>query len=92
MSLLRPLEIKTTSLLRPVFSSPKWNFPYDLTVNIKTTSLIRPLLDSPKGGLNIGILLYMKLHTWFIPIVAVYYLKNMHIRCYWLLNSCSKAV
>ena len=27
MSLLRPLEIKTTSLLRPAFSSPKWYFP-----------------------------------------------------------------
>ena len=58
MSLLRPLEIKTTSLLRPIFSSPKWYFPYDIIFDIKTTSLIRPLLDSPKGGLNIGILLY----------------------------------
>ena len=55
MSKLRPLEIKTNSLLRLVFSSPKWYFPYD----IKTTSLIRPLLDSLKGGLHISILLYI---------------------------------
>ena len=61
MSLLRPPNIKTTSLLRPVFESPQWYFPYDIIFDIKTTSLIRPLLGSPKGGLNIGILLYM---TW----------------------------
>ena len=60
MSLLRPLNIKTTSLLRPVFDSPKLYFPYDIIFDIKTTSLIRPLLGSPKGGLNIGILLYYK--------------------------------
>ena len=52
---LRPPNIKTTSLLRPFFSSPKWYFPYDISF-----SLIRPLLGSPKGGLNIGILLYIK--------------------------------
>ena len=57
MSLLRPPEIKTTSLLRPVFASPKWHFPYDILFNIKTTPLIRALSGSPKGGLNIGILL-----------------------------------
>ena len=51
------IEIKTTSLLRPVFASPKWYVPYDILFYIKTTSLIRPLLGSPKGGLNIGILL-----------------------------------
>ena len=59
MSLLRPLEIKTTSLFRPVFASPKWYFPYDVVFDIKTTSLMRPLLGSPKGGLNIGIFLYL---------------------------------
>ena len=59
MSLLRPLENKTTSLLRPVLVSPKWYFPYDCVFNIRTTSLKRPLLGSPKGGLNIGILLYI---------------------------------
>ena len=59
MSLLRPPNIKTTSLLRPVFPSPKWYFPYDIIFDIKTTSLIRPLLGSPEGGLNIGILLYI---------------------------------
>ena len=58
ISLLRPLEIKTTSLFRPDFASPKWYFPYDIVFDIKTTSLIRPLLGSPKGGLYIGILLY----------------------------------
>ena len=57
-SLFRPPNIKTTSLLRPVFPSPKWYFPYDIIFNIKTISLIRPFLGSPKGGLNIGILLY----------------------------------
>ena len=57
ISLLRPLEIKTTSLFRPVFASPKWYFPYDIVFDIKTTSLIRPVLGSPKDGLNIGILL-----------------------------------
>ena len=59
MSLLRPLEIKTTSLLRPVFASPEWYFPYDISFNIKTTPLIRPLSGSPKGGLYIGVLLYV---------------------------------
>ena len=59
MSLLRPPSIKTTSLLRPVFASPKWYFLYHIIFDIKTTSLIRPLLGSPKGGLNIGILLYI---------------------------------
>ena len=58
MSLLRPPKIKTTLLLRPVFASPKWYFPYDIIFDIKTTSLIKPLLGSPKGDLNIGILLY----------------------------------
>ena len=57
--LLRPPNIKTTSLLSPVFPSPKWYFSYDIIFDIKTTSLIRPLLGSPKGGLNIGILLYI---------------------------------
>ena len=56
--LLRPFEIRATSLFRPVFVIPKWYFPYDNVVNIKATSLIRPLLESPKG-LNIGILRYM---------------------------------
>ena len=57
---LRPTKIKTISLLRPVFASPKWYFPYDIIFDIKTTSLIRPLLGSPKGGLNRGILLYVE--------------------------------
>ena len=57
MSLLRPPNAKTTWLLRPVFSSSKWYFPYNIVFDIKTTSLIRPLLGSPKGGLNIGTLL-----------------------------------
>ena len=48
MSLLRPLEIKTTSLLRPVFASPKRYLPYDIIFDIKTTSLIRPFFDSQK--------------------------------------------
>ena len=52
MSLLRPLEIKTTSLFRPVVASPKWYFPYDIVFDIKTTSLIRPLLDCPNSGLK----------------------------------------
>ena len=55
MLLLRPLKIKTTSLLRPVFTSPKWNFPYNILFDIKTTPPKRPLLGSLKGGLNIGI-------------------------------------
>ena len=59
MSLLRPLEIKTTSLFRPIIASPKWYFPYNIVFDIKTTSLVRPLLGSPNGGLNIGILLYL---------------------------------
>ena len=61
MSLLRPPNIKTTSLLRPVFPSPKWYFPYDIIFDIKTTSLIRPILGSPKVGLNIGTLLYIRI-------------------------------
>ena len=59
IQLLRPLEITTTLLFRPVSASPKWYFPYDFILDIKTTSLIRPLLGSPKGGLNKGILLYI---------------------------------
>ena len=59
MSLLRPPNIKAASLLRPVFPSPKWYFPYDIIFDIKTTSLIRPLLGSPEGGLNIGILRFL---------------------------------
>ena len=59
ISLLRPLEIKTPSLLRLVFASPKWYFPYDIVFDVKTTLLVRPLLGSPKGGLNIGILLHI---------------------------------
>ena len=58
ISQLRPLEIKTTSLFRPLFVSPKWYFSPDIAFDIKTSSLIRPHLSSPKGGLNIGILLY----------------------------------
>ena len=57
MSLLRPPNIKTTSLLRPVFPSPKWYLPYDIIFGFKTTSVIRPLLGNPNGGPNIGILL-----------------------------------
>ena len=57
--LLRPFEIKTTSLFRLVFASLKWYFPYDIILDNKTASLITPLLGSPKGGLNIGILLYL---------------------------------
>ena len=72
MSLLRPPNIKTTSLLRPVFASPKWNFPYDIVFNIKTTSLMRPLLGSPKGGLNIGILLYTNLKRYGITELQKY--------------------
>ena len=60
ISLIRPLEIKTTSLLRPDFASPKCYFTDGITFNNKTTSLIRPHLGSPKGGLNRGILLYME--------------------------------
>ena len=30
ISLLRPPKIKTTSILRPVFASPKWYFQYDI--------------------------------------------------------------
>ena len=51
MSLLRPLKIRTTSLLRPVVASPKWNFPYTISLDIKTTPLTKPLLGSSKGGL-----------------------------------------
>ena len=40
ISLLRPLEIKTTSLLRPAVASPKWYFPYDIVLDIQITSLI----------------------------------------------------
>ena len=58
MSLLRLLEIKTTSPIRPVFPSPKWYFPYDIIVDFKITSLIRPLLVTPEGALNIVTLLY----------------------------------
>ena len=50
ISLLGPLQIMITSLLRPVFSRPKWCFPHDIMFDIKTTSLTRPLLDSLKGG------------------------------------------
>ena len=64
MSLLRPVENKTTSLLRLALTSPKWYFPYDYIFDIKTTSLIRPLLGSPIGGLNMGILLYMYVSTY----------------------------
>ena len=60
MSLLRPLKIKTTSLVRPVFASPKWYFPYDIVFDIKTISLVGPLLGGPNSGLSIGILLYLK--------------------------------
>ena len=51
MSLPRPHNIKTTSLIVPnaILSN-------DIISDIKTTSLIRPLLGSPKGGLNIEIL------------------------------------
>ena len=63
MLLLRPSNIKTTSLLRPLFASPRWYFLYHIIFDIKTTSLIRPLLGSPKGSLNIGILLYICLVT-----------------------------
>ena len=57
MSLLRTLETKTYLLLRPVFASPKWYFPYDIIFDIKNISN-KATLGSPKGGLNIGILLY----------------------------------
>ena len=68
MSLLRPLKIKTTSIFRPVFASPKWNFPYDIIfdikttslMDIKTTSLMRPLLGSPKGSLYAEFTVYSK--------------------------------
>ena len=46
ISLLRPLKIKTTSLFRTVFDSPKWYFLYNIVFYFKTTSLIRPLLGS----------------------------------------------
>ena len=52
MSLLRPPKIKTTSVFRPVFASPKWYFPYDILFDIKTISLISPLLGCQKGGLQ----------------------------------------
>ena len=60
MSLLISPNIMTTSLLRRVFPSTKWYFPYDIKFDIKTTSLLKPLLGRPKGGFNIGILLYVQ--------------------------------
>ena len=53
ISQLRPLKIKTTSLFRPVFASPKSYLPYDIVFDIKTTTLIRPLFGSPKSGLKV---------------------------------------
>ena len=38
----RAPRIKTSSLLRPVFASPKWYFSYDIRFDIKITSLWRP--------------------------------------------------
>ena len=58
ISLLRPHKIKTTSVLRPVFASPKRYFSNDIIFSIRTTLLIRSLLGSPKGGFNREILLY----------------------------------
>ena len=56
--LLRPFKIKTASLLRPVFASPKLYCPYDIIFDSKITSLIRSRLSNPKGGLNSGVVLY----------------------------------
>ena len=39
ISLFRPLEVKTTSLFRPIFAIPKENFPYDFIFDIRNTSL-----------------------------------------------------
>ena len=55
ISLLRALEIKTTSLLRPAFASQKCQFPSEIIFDINTFSLIRPLEGRPKGSLNGGI-------------------------------------
>ena len=51
ISLFRPLEIKNTSLFKPIFAIPKENFPYDFLFDIRTTSLIRILLGSSKAQL-----------------------------------------
>ena len=55
ISLLRPLEIKTTSLFRALIASLKWHFSCDFIFDPKTTSLIRPFLGSQKSGLNTGL-------------------------------------
>ena len=46
ISLLRPLKIKTTSVIRLIFASPKRYISYDIIFNIMSTSLIRPLFGS----------------------------------------------
>ena len=40
ISLSRPFKIKTISLVRAVFSSPKWLLPYNFIFSNKTTPLI----------------------------------------------------
>ena len=40
ISLLRPFKIKTISLVRAVFSSPKWLLPYNFIFSNKKTPLI----------------------------------------------------
>ena len=56
ISHLRPCEIKTTSLLRPVFASLCQYLPDDIIFNIKTT-----IFCSLKDGLNRGISLYYQI-------------------------------
>ena len=60
MPLFRPPNIKTISLLTPVFLNPTGYFLYEIIFDVKATSLIRPLLGSPIGGLDTGIFLLKK--------------------------------
>ena len=57
ISLFRPLNLKTTPLLKAAFASPQWPLPYNFVFSNKATSLIGPVFGSPEGGLNNGILL-----------------------------------
>ena len=57
ISLLRPFNIKTTSLVRAVFASSKWLLPYNFIFSNKTTPLIGPGFGNTKDGLKKRILL-----------------------------------
>ena len=74
MSLLRPPNIKTASLLRPVFPSPKRYFPYDILfdikTNIKTASLLRPVFPSPKRYFPYEILFDIKTTSLIRPLLG----------------------